>query len=610
MLTKPTNSAEAPETIPVTAIVTAYGRIPRLLETLRRILDCRPRPAEVLVHVDGGDVACANAVKEAFPQIHCLFSDKRSGPGGGRNRLIEAATYECVAAFDDDSEPLDEYYFAEALALQGHHPDVPVIAAKVFDQVTPPRPASSAERWSPDFVGCGAVYRKSSFLKTGGYVPLPHAYGMEEVDLSLRLFAAGHRILESDSLRVFHHVDFSGHERKEVNAATLANLPLLTFLRYPLWLWPLGAAQFLSRIIWLVGQNRTHGIGLGIRSVPGLLWSKREYRKCLPGSAILAHVWTRQLFHSQLQDLETTKAEAGRKARDLRATLVITTKDRRDELRDALKSAFDQSIEMEVLVIDDGSTDGTAAMVASDFPKAVVYRCEISSGYIEARNLGARLAAGDIIFSIDDDAVFSSPNIVAQTISDFCDDRIGAVAIPFIDVNKRPDVRQKAPDEDGIWITDSYIGTAHAVRRELFLRLGGYYPNLVHQGEEEDFCIRMLDAGHVVRLGRSAPIHHFESPKRDFSRMDYYGVRNLILFAWRNTPAVALLPHLFFTTLRALSWTLRLRRLRTRFTGLLAGYLLLLKTPRHPVATDSYLRFRSLKWGNKELLSPLTCAHE
>ena len=83
-------------------------------------------------------------------------------------------------------------------------------------------------------------------------------------------------------------------------------------------------------------------------------------------------------------------------------------------------------------------------------------------------------------------------------------------------------VRQRAPDPSAVWVTDRFIGTAHAVRRDVFLACGGYREFLVHQGEEGDFCIRMLAGGHHVRLGNSDPIHHFESPRRDFRRMDYY----------------------------------------------------------------------------------------
>ena len=151
------------------------------------------------------------------------------------------------------------------------------------------------------------------------------------------------------------------------------------------------------------------------------------------------------------------------------ASVVITTKNRRDELSYAVRSALSQSIPVEVLVIDDGSTDGTAEMVRAEFPSVRLERSETSMGYIGQRNRGARLASGDVIFSIDDDAFFTSPHTVAQTLAEFDHLRVGAVAIPYVEPNKSAIVHQHAPSKNGILVTDSFIGTAHAVRKELFL---------------------------------------------------------------------------------------------------------------------------------------------
>jgi glycosyltransferase involved in cell wall biosynthesis len=211
-------------------------------------------------------------------------------------------------------------------------------------------------------------------------------------------------------------------------------------------------------------------------------------------------------------------------------TVVIVTKDRRHELRDALRSAIGQrQPRLEVLVVDDGSSDGTADMVRAEFPSVRVTRFETSAGLVVRRNDAAELATGDVIFSLDDDAVFTTPDVVAQTMAEFDHPRIGAVAIPYVDVRRGPEEHQRAPVPDGRWATHRFRGTAHAVRRAVFLDLGGYRELIVHQGEEIDFALRMLDAGLVVRLGNADPIHHFESPSRSVRRMELYGRRNEIL---------------------------------------------------------------------------------
>lgn len=276
------------------------------------------------------------------------------------------------------------------------------------------------------------------------------------------------------------------------------------------------------------------------------------------------------------------------------ATVLITTKNRCDELRNALRSVVSQSVPAEIIVIDDGSSDGTPAMLRREFPEARVIRHDESRGYIVRRNEGVREARGKIVISIDDDAAFSTPDVVRQTLAEFTDHRVGAIAMPYIDINRDPAVKQRAPEASAVYATDRFIGTAHALRRDVFLQVGGYRETLVHQGEEGDYCLRMLDAGFIVRLGGADPIHHFESPRRDFRRMDYFGVRNSVLFAWQNVPLPYLLWHLPAVMIRLALFTLQPGRLTTRLSGMAAGLRLLTSQPRQPVSKDTYRLSRRL----------------
>lgn len=283
--------------------------------------------------------------------------------------------------------------------------------------------------------------------------------------------------------------------------------------------------------------------------------------------------------------------------KEMRATIVISTRNRVDELRAALASVVLQSVACEVIVLDDASTDGTAEMVHAEFPQVRLDRSEECKGLIVQRNRGARLATGDVIFSLDDDATFTTPDVVAQTIAGFDDERVGAVAIPYMDVNKDNVIRQRAPDREAVWVSDRFIGTAHAVRREVFLEVGGYREFFVHQGEEGDFCLRMLGRGRVVRLGNSDPIHHFESPKRDMSRMDFYGRRNDILFTTLNVPMPWLVPHLIMTMLNGWFWACRAGRFRHMCRGMLTGLADSVRWhhSRTPVPGSVYRLHRRLK---------------
>ena len=281
------------------------------------------------------------------------------------------------------------------------------------------------------------------------------------------------------------------------------------------------------------------------------------------------------------------------------ASIVITTRNRRGELEKAIASALAQKVEggVETIVIDDGSTDGTSEMIAEKFPQVKLHRFETSRGLIVQRNHGARVATAPIIFSIDDDACFTSETIVADIFRQFDAPAIGAIAIPFINVCQDADlIMQKAPDESGVFVCPSFIGTAHALRRDLFLRLGGYREALFHQGEEGDYCLRMLNAGFVVRLGRSDPIHHFESARRDFRRMDLYGRRNNVLFGWHNVPVGTLPTYLAATTCNGILHGLRVGRPWIMMQGLGQGFRAIWqeRKQRAPVSPAVFNLYREL----------------
>jgi glycosyltransferase involved in cell wall biosynthesis len=273
-----------------------------------------------------------------------------------------------------------------------------------------------------------------------------------------------------------------------------------------------------------------------------------------------------------------------------RATVVITTKDRKEELREALRLVLAQTEPVEVLVIDDGSQDGSCEMVRSEFPQVRVERSESSLGLIAQRTRAASLASAPILISIDDDARLVSPHTLAQTLRDFDHARIGAVAIPFVDVRTTTTVRQVAPERDGRWVVSSYIGTAHAVRRDVFLELGGYRAGLIQMGEEPDFCLRMLDAGYVTRLGRADKLHHLESPKRNLPRIVALGRRNDLLHGFWNVPMPYLAGRLAKVTLHSLWFAVAWRQPRAVLRGLLRGYREGIRQmrARHPVARATY----------------------
>jgi GT2 family glycosyltransferase len=290
------------------------------------------------------------------------------------------------------------------------------------------------------------------------------------------------------------------------------------------------------------------------------------------------------------------------------ATLIITTKNRKDELRNALRSTLEQEgLRLEVIVIDDGSTDGTADMVRGEFPGVRLERFEQSRGLIVQRNHAAKIASAPIIFSIDDDCLFTEKTILADALRDFDHPQIGAVTVPHSNINKENRIKNRAPSAQEPWAISTYVGCAHAVRRDVFLKLGGYREVFFHQGEESDYCARLLAAGYIVRMGRAGVIHHLQSPKRDSERQVVYNARNQLLFGWFNVPLPSLPYFLARTAASLLGYGLRHGYLIWTLRGLVRGFcggVRLLKL-RAPLTRKQFGLYWELRRGGPKPLSTL-----
>ena len=262
----------------ISAIVTAYERVDQTLATLRVLQNCVPAPDELLVHVDANQIAIENAIRDAFPTVKVLRSEKQVGPGGGRNKLVNEARGELVASFDDDSYPIDSDYFARARQVFEKFPEASVVCAALYHAGESIGLDERSAHWTADFSGGACIYRRDAFLDAGGYVPLPVAYGMEEVDLAIRLHSQGGRILTTPWLRVFHNTDLKRHSDPKVTAGSIANLALLAYLRYPISLWGIGVGQCANRLFWLLRHGRRRGILKGVTMIPAHLRANRGYR--------------------------------------------------------------------------------------------------------------------------------------------------------------------------------------------------------------------------------------------------------------------------------------------------------------------------------------------
>src|SRR5262245_46415024 len=187
-----------------------------------------------------------------------------------------------------------------------------------------------------------------------------------------------------------------------------------------------------------------------------------------------------------------------------RVSVIIPTHNRAEFLRTAIQSVLDQTFQdLEIIVVDDASTDHTPSVVASfEDPRVSYVRHAANRQVAEARNTGVQRARGELIAFLDDDDRWSPTTLAEQVeILDASAPTVGAVYTAFeqVDTTTKKIVATIRPGKRGHILHElcekNWIGTASTVcvRRECFDRVGLFDTSLEF-GEEYDMWIRIAHA--------------------------------------------------------------------------------------------------------------------
>ncbi|HEX15580.1 MAG TPA: glycosyltransferase family 2 protein [Deltaproteobacteria bacterium] len=109
-------------------------------------------------------------------------------------------------------------------------------------------------------------------------------------------------------------------------------------------------------------------------------------------------------------------------------TVIIPTFNRREIVKEAVKSVLDQDYpKIEVIVVDDGSIDGTGEELKEAFGPKIKYIYQNHGGASRARNKGVIEAKGDLVCFLDSDDLMT-PNSVSSRVRCFLEDERCEVA--------------------------------------------------------------------------------------------------------------------------------------------------------------------------------------
>ncbi|HSF19311.1 MAG TPA: glycosyltransferase [Vicinamibacteria bacterium] len=166
----------------------------------------------------------------------------------------------------------------------------------------------------------------------------------------------------------------------------------------------------------------------------------------------------------------------------------------------------------EVIVIDDGSTDATAA-IAREYGFFVI--STENRGLSNARNTGLAAASGEIVAYIDDDA-YPDPHwltYLAETFSTTSHVGVGGPNITPLDDGPIAQCVANSPgNPTHVLLTDEEAehlpGCNMAFRKEALAAIGGFDPYFRVAGDDVDVCWRLRDRGWTLGFSPSAMVWH------------------------------------------------------------------------------------------------------
>jgi O-antigen biosynthesis protein len=279
-------------------------------------------------------------------------------------------------------------------------------------------------------------------------------------------------------------------------------------------------------------------------------------------------------------------------------SIVIPTYNGKTLLKTCLESVErhlprDRSWDAEIIVVDDGSTDGTAEWITDHHPRARLVRTERNGGFCAAANAGIAAARGHFIQLLNNDTEVTQGWLEAG-LAPFADPTVGSVA-PLVLVRSDPSRVDSAGDSYTLagWPTkrghgqpaDRWMaqhvedvfaasGSSAFYRAEALRQVGGFDPLFGSYYEDVDLGFRLRWAGYRCVFSPRCRILHEISATYDHARpsLQRRMARNAELVFWSNMPrgrlAAALLPHAALLFTQA-GW----RMLRLRFLPFFLGKL-------------------------------------
>ncbi len=251
-------------------------------------------------------------------------------------------------------------------------------------------------------------------------------------------------------------------------------------------------------------------------------------------------------------------------------SVVILTWNRKDDLRFTLERLARESYApLEVIVVDNASTDGTDAMMAADFPQ-FRYLPQSANLGIAGYNIGFQAAAGEYVLVLDSDS-YPAPDAISRMAGIF--DRHPEAGIVAFDVHAATGRQDESP-VSGAQVREvyGYHGAGAGIRRAVFAKAGYWWEPFFLYFNEMDHALRALRAGFAILHSPAVRAFHKSSPvARPSERGAYFYTRNAFWIVWRHYPLLQMCGATAYLAYHAIAETI-FQRSTVYFRAMLAAF--------------------------------------
>jgi len=265
-------------------------------------------------------------------------------------------------------------------------------------------------------------------------------------------------------------------------------------------------------------------------------------------------------------------------------SFLIITYNRKDDLTEVMNCLLKQTYQpLEIIVVDNNSTDGTDKVFDRmfDLPHIRYFKMSENLGVSGGRNVAIKKATGEILITIDDDAILEDPEATTKIVKKFSEEPyVGVLAFKIVNYfsgklqkNAFP-CRDKKRDPDREFETTWFIGAGHAIRREVYETVGIYRDYWPWGSEEYDLALQTVNLGFKIVYFPKVVVRHKISPAGRISNLGRFkaiALKHRLKAAILNLPWYSVLTMLLVRSVQVLFVT------RCNFYSLALAYYWLIR---------------------------------